>query len=72
MKKQLIILCAVALLAGCSTPKGNGGPTVFQGRIIGYNGEFVEFFLPTEGKIASVNAPRPSTPNLLDELKALL
>jgi thiol-disulfide isomerase/thioredoxin len=28
--------------------------------------------IDADGKIASVNAPRPSTPNLLDELKALL
>ena len=48
MKKLFAIVCAAALLAGCSTPKGNGGPTVFQGKFIGYNGEFVEFFLPTD------------------------
>lgn len=44
-----MFLCAAALLAGCSTsPEGNGGPTVFQGRFIGYTNEFVEFFLPTD------------------------
>ena len=48
MKKTFAILCAAALLAGCSTNTGNGGPTVFQGRFIGYTNEFVEFFLPTD------------------------
>lgn len=96
MKKQLIILCAVAFLAGCSTPKGNGGPTVFLGEgAAEVNPSWMQFLataegqesisnqyfvsgiprfllIDAEGKIASVNAPRPSTPNLLDELKALL
>ena len=48
MKKLFAYLCAAAVLAGCSTPKGNGGPTIFQGRFIGYTNEFVEFFLPTD------------------------
>ena len=49
MKKSIAILCAAALFAGCSTsPKGNGGPTVFQGRFIGYTDQFVEFFLMDE------------------------
>lgn len=48
MKKSIIVFCAAALLAGCGTNTGNGGPTVFQGRFIGYNNEFVEFFLPTD------------------------
>ena len=47
MKKTIVILCAAALLAGCGTAPKNGGPTVFQGRFINYNNEFVEFFLPT-------------------------
>lgn len=46
MNKTLAFLCAAAILAGCSTSSKNGGPTVFQGRFIGYNGEFVEFFIP--------------------------
>lgn len=48
MKRLLLILGAAALLAGCGTSPKNAGPTVFQGRFIGYNGEFVEFFLPTD------------------------
>ncbi len=48
MKKVFVTFCAAALLLGCSTPGGNGGPTVFQGRFIGYTDEFVEFFLPQE------------------------
>lgn len=46
MKKYLSLIFAAAVLAGCSG--NNGGPTVFQGRFIGYGSEFVEFFLPTE------------------------
>ena len=46
MRKLFPIFCAAAVIAGCST--GNGGPTVFQGRFIGYNNEFVEFFLPAD------------------------
>ena len=49
MKKHLVILCAAAaMLAGCGTKTGNGGPTIFQGRFIGYDKEYVEFFLPTD------------------------
>ncbi len=48
MKKHLVILCAAVALAGCGTKTGNGGPTVFQGRFIGYDKEYVEFFLPTD------------------------
>ena len=48
MKRFLILLCAAALIAGCSTKAGNGGPTVFQGKFIGYNNEYVEFFLPVD------------------------
>lgn len=46
MKKYLSIICAAALFAGCSTE--NGGPTVFQGRFIGYGSEYVEFFIPQD------------------------
>lgn len=48
MKKVLLVFVAAALLAGCGTESQNGGPTVFQGRFIGYSGEYVEFFLPTD------------------------
>ena len=48
MKRIFAFLCAAAVLAGCGTKPQNGGPTVFQGHFIGYNGEFVEFFLPTD------------------------
>lgn len=48
MRKVFTILCAAALLCSCGAKKPNGGPTVFQGRFIGYNNEFVEFFLPTD------------------------
>lgn len=48
MNKTLTILCAAAILAGCSTSPKNAGPTIFEGRFIGYANEFVEFFLPTE------------------------
>lgn len=45
MRKYITLFCAAALI-GCS--QNQGGPTVFQGRFIGYNDEFVEFFLPQE------------------------
>ena len=48
MKTRYALLCAAALLAGCSTVSNNGGSTVFQGRFIGYTNEYVEFFLPQE------------------------
>ena len=48
MKTRCALFCAAALLAGCSTVSNNGGPTVFQGRFIGYTNEYVEFFLPQE------------------------
>ena len=47
MRKPFTIICAAAVLAGCST-NNSGGPTVFQGRFIGYNDEYVEFFLPSD------------------------
>ena len=40
------------MLAGCST--NNGGPTVFQGRFIGYGSEFVEFFIPKDGEYLEI------------------
>lgn len=47
-KKMLYGFCAAALLMGCSSePENNGGDCVFQGRFIGYNNEYVEFFLPS-------------------------
>ncbi|MCF0172239.1 MAG: TlpA family protein disulfide reductase [Bacteroidales bacterium] len=46
MKKTLTALFTAALVAaGCSGNKA-GGPVIFEGRFIGYNGEYVEFFLP--------------------------
>ena len=48
MKKTLTFLCAAALLAGCSTAPKNAGPTVFEGRFIGYTSEYVEFFIPQD------------------------
>lgn len=48
MKKLFAILGVAAALAACTQAPQNGGPTVFQGRFIGYNNEFVEFFLPQE------------------------
>jgi len=47
-KTSLILFCAAALLCGCGTESNNGGPTIFQGRFIGYTSEYVEFFLPQE------------------------
>lgn len=49
MKKLFAILGTATALAACNQAPRNGGPTVFQGRFIGYNKEFVEFFLPTDG-----------------------
>lgn len=47
MKKIFIALGAAVLFSACTASNtGNGGPTIFQGRFIGYNNEFVEFFLP--------------------------
>ena len=46
MKKVISVICAAAIIAGCST--NNGGPTVFQGRFIGYGSEYVEFFIPQD------------------------
>ena len=54
MRKAFAILCAAALLVSCSTPKGNGGPTVFQGRFIGYGSEYVEFFIPQDGEYLEI------------------
>ena len=54
MRKAFAILCAAAILAGCSTSKGNGGPTVFQGRFIGYGSEYVEFFIPQDGEYLEI------------------
>ena len=48
MRKLLLILCAAAALAGCGPKTGNGGPTVFEGKFIGYGSEYVEFFLPAD------------------------
>lgn len=47
--KKILILCAAAVLACCCTSSKNQGPTIFQGKFIGYNGEFVEFFIPQDG-----------------------
>jgi len=45
MKKSILyIAAACALLAGCKTTE----TTVVNGIIIGYNGEFTEFFIPNE------------------------
>jgi thiol-disulfide isomerase/thioredoxin len=54
MKKTFAILCAAVLVAGCNTAPRNGGPTVFQGRFINYNNEFVEFFLPVDGEYKEI------------------
>lgn len=40
MKRIALIAVILAILTGCS-----GGKTVFEGKIIGYNGEYTEFFL---------------------------
>ena len=48
MKKQALSLFAALILGACTSNPGNEGPTVFQGRFIGYNDEYVEFFLPND------------------------
>lgn len=48
MKKLFVFLSAAALAWGCSTGRGNGEPTVFSGKFIGYDNQFVEFFLPAD------------------------
>lgn len=45
--KQLLYIAAAAALTAC-TSQPSDGPTIFEGRFIGYNGEFTEFFLPTD------------------------
>jgi hypothetical protein len=52
--KKLLILCAAAVMACCCTSSKNGGPTVFQGRFIGYGSEFVEFFIPQDGEYLEI------------------
>lgn len=54
MKRILAILCGAAILAGCTTSSGNGGPTVFQGKFIGYGSEYVEFFIPQDGEYLEI------------------
>ena len=45
MKRILIATLSTVICAGCaSNNTGNGGPTIFQGRFIGYSNEYVEFF----------------------------
>ena len=49
MRKLIGLICAAVLLGSCGTKTQNGGPTVFQGRFIGYTTEYVEFFIPQDG-----------------------
>ena len=44
MKKILLTICAALLIASCADPNASS----FSGKIIGYNGEYTEFFLPAE------------------------
>ena len=51
MRKTILAAGAALILAGCASDKaGNGEPTIFQGRFIGYNDEFVEFFDIVDGE----------------------
>lgn len=51
MRKTILTALSAIVLAGCaSNNSGNGGPTIFQGRFIGYNDEFVEFFDIVDGE----------------------
>lgn len=44
MNKLITAVLTALLLAGCASHKQGGEPSVFEGRFIGYSGEFVEFF----------------------------
>lgn len=49
MKNNILYtVCAGLILTACTSNTDNGGPTIFQGKFIGYHDEFVEFFLPTD------------------------
>ena len=44
MNKLMTAVLTALLLVGCASHKQGGEPSVFEGRFIGYSGEFVEFF----------------------------
>ena len=44
MNKLMTAVMTALLLVGCASHKQGGEPSVFEGRFIGYSGEFVEFF----------------------------
>lgn len=48
MKKTLIAASAALMMAACTSSPKAGAPTTFEGKFIGYGGEYVEFFIPTE------------------------
>lgn len=48
MKKILTAALTALILTGCGTGSKEGRPTHFEGKFIGYNGEYVEFFFPTD------------------------
>lgn len=48
MKKTFVAAFAALIIAGCGTGSKEGLPTHFEGQFIGYNGEYVEFFFPTD------------------------
>lgn len=55
MKKILTAALAALILAGCASDKaGNGEPTIFQGRFIGYTDEYVEFFDLVDGEYIEI------------------
>ncbi|MCF0177708.1 MAG: hypothetical protein HUJ90_03700, partial [Bacteroidales bacterium] len=45
MKKIFTAIFAAIVLVGCTSGNKSGAPTIFEGKFIGYNNEFVEFFL---------------------------
>ena len=48
MKRITLFIISALVLGACTAGPGNEGPTIFQGRFIGYNDEYVEFFLPND------------------------
>ena len=45
MKNLLPAVFAAFILAGCASGSKSDAPTIFEGKFIGYNNEYVEFFL---------------------------
>ena len=45
MKKIFTAVFAAMILAGCASGTASDAPTIFEGKFIGYNNEYVEFFL---------------------------